>query len=1207
MNKLSDFIVNKRKPLLAVILLLAIICGILMTKVYINSDLTKYLSDESQMKQGLDVMGEEFPDEVTLNTIRVMVDDLSAKEKTEVLTTLEGLEYADSVSYEADSADYNKENHTLYIVNTEYAYNSAEEVALENSIKEELSQYETVVKNDDTNTEQLPLFIIAIAVLLIMVVLFAMCSSWIEPLLFLATIGIAVVINLGTNYFLGSVSNVTFMIAALLQLVLSMDYSIMLMSRYRQELEHTPEKNTAMKQALSGAVSSIMGSSITTVVGLLVLCFLDFKIGMDLGIVLAKGVFISMLSVFTVLPCFILMAHNLVQKTQKKALHIPTGKLARFSYRARFILAIVFVAIFVGSFFLRNGTETAFTLESEDPIAEIFPTTNTVVLLYDNKDDKAVTIMAEKLEENENIKSVTSYSTSIGKPQKVESLAELMDSTDSDMDPELLKIIYYDYYCHDDEVTMTMSQFLNFINDDVMTNETLSSQLDSDMTSNIDQMMLFADAGNLTSEKSISQLAGTLGMDKGTVEQLMLLYYSSHSGVDPGKMTIETFTDFIIDEVAQDPAYKSMFDKETLATMSQMSTYTDARKMTTPYSYSKTSEIMGMDKDTAKLLYVYYYSMQQSYDPGTLTLGEFTDLILNKAAADPVIGSQLDEATLQQVQMLATFADKNAIQQQMTSAQLSAVFGIDEAMIQQLFMMAYGPEVTDPTMSMLEFANLLLTPDVSATLDQETLTQVQFMATLMNGTMNDKSYTYQEMAGMLGMDQSQLKLLYTYGNADTANWKLSVQTIVHFITDNEKQFSSMMDKDMLAQLKTLEKIIDSSVSGTAYTPAQMAGILGMDKSQLNQLYLLYQTEHGSTDTWKLSLYDFVCFLQDDVLTNKTYASQIDSGSADSLTSARTIMDAVLSGRSYTPAELTQLLSGITDSIDANTMDLMALYYGSTNLYDESWTLSIHQLFEYLTESLLQDSRFDEFIDDEMRNDILEYAGTIEDGVSQLQGSNYSRLIITSTYPAESAETSEFIKSLFDWGDDNLSGNHYLIGNSVMTYEMESNFDKEMAFITWLTAISIFIVVAITFKSLIVPLILVLIVQCGVYLTVTTIGFQGYSIYYLALLIVQSILMGATIDYGILFSNYYRETRRTMGVREALTASYDRSIHTIMTSGLILTLVCGIVGKLFENPTIGQICSTISTGALCACLLILFILPGILAALDKIIMRKNKIQ
>ena len=174
----------------------------------------------------------------------------------------------------------------------------------------------------------------------------------------------------------------------------------------------------------------------------------------------------------------------------------------------------------------------------------------------------------------------------------------------------------------------------------------------------------------------------------------------------------------------------------------------------------------------------------------------------------------------------------------------------------------------------------------------------------------------------------------------------------------------------------------------------------------------------------------------------------------------------------------------------------------------------------------------------------------------------------------------------------------------MVYEMQNSFDKELLIITLLTALSIFIVVAITFRSLAIPLILVLIVQCGVFITSSVIGLQGNSIFYLALLIVECILMGATIDYGILFTNYYREMRQTMDVKEALIAAYKGSIHTILTSGSIMVFVTAIIGPFYGNPTVEQIISTLSIGCLSAIILILFILPGILVLCDRWVIKKT---
>ncbi|MDD7390563.1 MAG: MMPL family transporter [Lachnospiraceae bacterium] len=1514
MQKIASFIVRRRKSVMALMLMIAVLCGILSTKVYINEDMTEYLPDSSSMKQGMDVMSEEFPETETTNSIRVMIQDLTDTQKQEVLLELESLEYADSVDYD-NTENHNKGNQTLYTVNTVYDYGSTEEKALESQIADTVGEYTYILKNNNSSVDGIPVYIMIAALAILMAVLWIMCGSWIEPMLFLLTIGVAVIINSGTNYFLGSVSNITNMIAALLQLVLSMDYSIILMNRYRQELALNPNRTEAMSVALGHAFASISSSSITTIVGLLALVFMSFKIGMDLGIVLAKGVLISMICVFTVLPGLILMCTKLIQKTAKKVPHIPMGGLGRFSYRFRIPVAIAFVLLFAASFICKGNTQTAFTLTSDDPIADIFPNSNTIVLVYRNEDDDAVTQIADDLLENDDqIKAAVSYSTMLGKPYTVEqmtdSLAELSD--DLDLKPELLQILYYDYYCHGDTVALTASEFLHFLSEDLLNNELIADELDSDLTDQIDLMMEFADAENLTKKKTVSELADTFGMDADLVEKLLLLYYTDHDGVNTGSMTLPVFANFVANEVANNPDYSSMFDAETLSMMDILLTFTDAAEMTTPRTYQGIANLLGMDADTARLLFIYYYAQQDSYDPGTMTMAEFVDLIQNKLAKDPTFSSYLDESMVSQVTMLGAFTDKAGIQAQKTPAELSHMLGIDQTMIEQLFMVAFPADVTDKTMSFAEFtgflaedilnnptyasqfddatkeqliqmnqlvqasaagtklsaaqlaamlgidesmvqmifnmasnstgvssmtlpaftsflcdniltnenyagyfdegtkakmiqmnqliqtavageqlnvaqlANILgmeesqvdvllrtmngeeadseesctativdfvayldsngtpnmsqmnqllqlavsgqsldaasmaqvlgmdeavitqlysivpngnptvtemslpeftdilvnqiltneayasqfddttkakiqqmyslvalaasnqqMTPaqlaqalgmdetmiiqlfvvyytdisgctmsavqlvdflvnNMSGQLDDNTLGQLRLIQSIMHGTVNNKAYTYREMSNLFGMDASMMKILYTFRNSlgDTSNWKISMQTVVHFLMNNKDQFASAMGGNT-DQLSLLQNLIDGSVAGTSYPYSNLAALLGMDSTQLRQLYLLYQTEHGKTSSWGISLYQFVSFIQEDVLSNESYSNQMDADAADQLSTARTLMDAVLSGKKYDAAGLTELFGGLTDELDSNTMELMMMVYGSQKLYDPDWRMSIHQLFNHLNESILKDSRFESFIDDEVRSAIAENRSTIDDGIAQMEGANYSRLILSTTYSDESEETSDFIGNLIKLCDAKLNGDYYLIGSSVMNYEMENSFDSEMLMITLITALAIFAVVALTFKSLVIPLILVLIVQCGVYITVTTIGLQGYSIYYLALLIVQSILMGATIDYGILYTNYYLENRKVMPVKDALIAAYNGSIHTILTSGLILILVTGIVGNLFENPTIGQICKTISTGALSASLLILFMLPAILAVMDRFIVRIKK--
>ena len=176
----------------------------------------------------------------------------------------------------------------------------------------------------------------------------------------------------------------------------------------------------------------------------------------------------------------------------------------------------------------------------------------------------------------------------------------------------------------------------------------------------------------------------------------------------------------------------------------------------------------------------------------------------------------------------------------------------------------------------------------------------------------------------------------------------------------------------------------------------------------------------------------------------------------------------------------------------------------------------------------------------------------------------------------------------------------------MNYEMSNNFNHEMNKLTIITIVLIFLVVLFTFKSLIIPFILVLLIQCAVYILMSIINILDMKVYYLSLLIVQSILMGATIDYAILFTNYYRELRKENNIRISLKETYNKSIHTILTSSLIMIIITGILGFAFKDPAIGEICHIIAIGVTIAVLLILFVLPSIIVLFDKkIVNNKSK--
>lgn len=336
------------------------------------------------------------------------------------------------------------------------------------------------------------------------------------------------------------------------------------------------------------------------------------------------------------------------------------------------------------------------------------------------------------------------------------------------------------------------------------------------------------------------------------------------------------------------------------------------------------------------------------------------------------------------------------------------------------------------------------------------------------------------------------------------------------------------------------------------------------------------------------------------MNNKEYSSKFDKSTKTKITTIQSVMNKSLNGQKYTTAEAFATLDKLSDNLDSSLVDLVYIYYDSTKNYNESWKLTIEEFISYINNDILKDSKFDDFIDEEIKAKIKDASKTITKSKDLIVSNEYSRIVLNTKYPQEGEDTTKFIERLNkDLNNDDI----YIVGNSSMAVEMSKTFNNELNKITILTIVFIFLVVAITFKDLLIPLILVLIIQCAVFVTMSAISLSGGTVYFIALLIVQAILMGATIDYAICYTSYYRESRLTLSVKESIINAYNKSIHTILSSSLILIIVTLVVAN-FASAIAAKICETISEGTLASVILIVFILPGVLASIDKIICRKG---
>ncbi len=1050
MKKIASFIVKYRIIILTAVIVLAGICGLLMTKVNINKDMTAYLADTSNMKQGIDIMAEEFSDLSQPSTLRFMIDDVADSEKESIKSFFESIEYVSSVGYESGSADYNRDNHTLYVITTDYAFGSEEEASIETAINEKFADDSFLLEQQSDTSSGLTVGLIAGAMALLLVILFAMCGSWFEPVIYLAVIGIAVLLNMGTNAFKASVSETTFSIAAILQLVLSIDYSIILTNRYKQELNNSENKYKAMESALVNSFSSVAGSALTTFVGLLMLLFMSFKIGADLGTVLAKGVACSLFCVFTVLPALILIFNNVITKTEKRSLKIPVEAPAKFGIKFRIPLTVIFVALFATAFYFQNKTDISFSINTSAGIKDYFTADNTTVVLFDNKDSENIGIIADSIKTDDNIRSVVSYPTLIGKQSTAQELKKDISSLTGEFKLEtwMLKLIYYKYHSDESLPAVKPAELLSFITEKIIPNELFAGYIDDELKENAGMLGKFTDKETLTKEMTPPELAEFFGMDENELKQLFVLYYSDRSGAEISEITMPQFVEFIRKDIIADKTYSSMIDKDMI--------------------------------------------------------------------------SQIDK--------LALFTDKDTITTPLTSAQMAQLTGTQESSLRLAYLMYNG--------------------------------------------------------------------VFRSGNS------ISPYDLMTYMVSNET-VSAQLDETTRSQLETLVEIMNKTINGETCDSSELAEITGMEEKQAKQMLLLYTSRYSDISGWKMSPRTFVEFVKSDVLSNPDYSSAIPDDYRDYLSSADTLIDAVVSDREYSPEELERLLGGFSDKFDSGTLSMLLSYYGSENRYDDSFTMSLEGLFDYISSDLINDPVFGGLIGDDIKSQISQMGDTLTAAVTSLKREKHSLLQIVSKYPDESAETMSFMERLNRLCDENLKNDHYLIGSSQMYYEMSQSFSREMLLMTLLTAISIFLIVLISFKNGLIPLILVMIVQCGVYITASVSYFRGYSINYLAYLIVQCILMGATIDYGILFTDYYREYRKTEGRDAALTNAYGSSIHTILTSGLIMIGVTGVIGFISPDPTIGPICETISVGCLSAVLMILFILPGMLAAADRLIVKRTE--
>ncbi len=360
MERIAAFIVDKRKAFYLLYIGLAIFCVFASGWVEVNDDLTSYLPADTETRRGLTAMEEEF---VTFGTNRVLVDNISCAQAEDLAGQLERVEGVKSVEFD-NTPDHYQTGAALFSLT--YDGTAEDQVSLDAlaGVEELLDGYDVYITGDTGASDSASLdaemqVVMVVAVVIILLVLLFTSQTYMEIPVLLMTFGLAALLNKGTNFLLGEISFVSNSVAVVLQLALAIDYAIILCHRYTEERTHL-EAREAVITALSKAIPEISGSSMTTLSGLGAMCFMQFGIGKDLGLVLMKAIVLSLLSVFTFMPGLLMSFSRLIDRTHHRSFVPKISGWGRLVVKLRFVLPPLFVLALTGGFFLSNKCPYAY-------------------------------------------------------------------------------------------------------------------------------------------------------------------------------------------------------------------------------------------------------------------------------------------------------------------------------------------------------------------------------------------------------------------------------------------------------------------------------------------------------------------------------------------------------------------------------------------------------------------------------------------------------------------------------------------------------------------------------------------------------------------------------------------------------------------------------------------------------------------------------
>jgi len=520
-EKISAYIVNKRKAFMVFFILAAVFSVFSSSWVKVSNKLSDYLPESTKTKQGLDIMDENF---TTFGTAKVMVNNIDYEKALELSTKLKEIAGVSRVDfYDKSDSDYENKNiedyykdfAALYTISFEDVEDSKLVQEAIVKVREAVSTYDNVVyttiDKDDAKSLNEDMKVIGVLVVIIIVgVLIFTSQTYAEILIFMLTFAVAILLNVGTNFIFGRISFVTKAVGVVLQLALAIDYAIILFHRFMEERQNFRAKH-ALINALAKAIPEISSSSLTTMAGMVALMTMQFRIGRDLGQVLLKSIIFSMISVFLFMPALIMMFEKWIKKSMHKSFVPNIEFLGKKILSVRFIITGIFTVLVIGGIVLSEKTAYIFDpnsiksdkkteyIAAKEEIERHFGSSNILAVVIPKEDYIKEARLLEEISKVEGVKSVTGLANievgNDGEYVLTDSLKPRELAEIADVDIDLVKLVYRFYALKNeqygafinsiDSYKVPIINMVDFLYDQI---ENGGVEIDEDITENIEDI-----------------------------------------------------------------------------------------------------------------------------------------------------------------------------------------------------------------------------------------------------------------------------------------------------------------------------------------------------------------------------------------------------------------------------------------------------------------------------------------------------------------------------------------------------------------------------------------------------------------------------------------------------------------------------------------------------------------------------------------------